>query len=174
MSWSHPTRVRGLKLHRMMMYRQLFPVAPHAGAWIETRPPRAPRSPWRKSHPTRVRGLKPHSRRPLCSRSWSHPTRVRGLKPSGPEARRCVPRSHPTRVRGLKHCLRTSWSMELNVAPHAGAWIETDFTPPRSDGRRGVAPHAGAWIETKSAPDSGPEVGWSHPTRVRGLKRFSS
>ena len=60
--------------------------------------------------------------------------------------------------------------MELNVAPHAGAWIETDFTPPRSDGRRGVAPHAGAWIETKSAPDSGPEVGWSHPTRVRGLK----
>ena len=40
--------------------------------------------------------------------------------------------------------------MELNVAPHAGAWIEThqqvlDII------REAVAPHAGAWIETGAA-----------------------
>jgi len=34
-----------------------------------------------------------------------------------------------------------------NVAPHAGAWIETlTSLPPVVDA--GVAPHAGAWIET--------------------------
>ena len=36
----------------------------------------------------------------------------------------------------------------LNVAPHAGAWVETypravDYTESH------VAPHAGAWVETK-------------------------
>ena len=35
----------------------------------------------------------------------------------------------------------------MNVAPHAGAWIETKWWP---FGRYlvDVAPHAGAWIET--------------------------
>ncbi len=35
----------------------------------------------------------------------------------------------------------------VNVAPHAGAWIETE----ELDGGKNkneVAPHAGAWIET--------------------------
>ena len=61
------------------------------------------------------------------------------------------------------------WS-RINVAPHAGAWIETDFfevifcslaesRPTRARGLKryakafkaravSVAPHAGAWIET--------------------------
>jgi len=34
------------------------------------------------------------------------------------------------------------------VAPHAGAWIETPSDDPVPQGR-GVAPHAGAWIETR-------------------------
>ena len=33
------------------------------------------------------------------------------------------------------------------VAPHAGAWIETHTRTDHSTGRI-VAPHAGAWIET--------------------------
>ena len=61
--WSHPTRVRGLKLspprHRPSSGR----VAPHAGAWIETRPATFPSQTADRSHPTRVRGLKPSSPR---------------------------------------------------------------------------------------------------------------
>ena len=34
-----------------------------------------------------------------------------------------------------------------NVAPRAGAWIETGL-PPKVDRRSYVAPRAGAWIET--------------------------
>ena len=37
--------------------------------------------------------------------------------------------------------------MTLEVAPHAGAWIETQKAG--DEGLfNGVAPHAGAWIET--------------------------
>ena len=35
--WSHPTRVRGLKLERRSYKDELDRVAPHAGAWIEIR-----------------------------------------------------------------------------------------------------------------------------------------
>ena len=79
---------------------------------------------------------------------------------------------------------------EIEVAPHAGAWIETHLglmTVPR----RRVAPHAGAWIETiaivplVNITDVAPHAGaWietlphkagrtgkpSRPTRARGLK----
>ena len=56
------------------------------------------------------------------------------------------------------------------VAPHTGAWIETEkldycvFT-------ESVAPHTGAWIETffKCKPLM---LAKSHPTRVRGLKHY--
>ena len=34
------------------------------------------------------------------------------------------------------------------VAPHAGAWIETDYTMLFREHPH-VAPHAGAWIETQ-------------------------
>jgi len=37
----------------------------------------------------------------------------------------------------------------LDVAPHAGAWIETSVRP-SAVSLKIVAPHAGAWIETKS------------------------
>ena len=34
------------------------------------------------------------------------------------------------------------------VAPHAGAWIETNITDDKTVNEQWVAPHAGAWIET--------------------------
>ena len=55
--------------------------------------------------------------------------------------------SPPMRGRGLKPLDLCHGDLEVLVAPHAGAWIETGlirgwrpFLP--------VAPHAGAWIET--------------------------
>ena len=54
---SHPLRVRGLKPDAEGFVQQLFPVAPLAGAWIET----VLSMQFRKvtaSHPLRVRGLK--------------------------------------------------------------------------------------------------------------------
>jgi len=34
--------------------------------------------------------------------------------------------SRPTRARGLKQKLLAEMAREVDVAPHAGAWIETD------------------------------------------------
>ncbi len=36
----------------------------------------------------------------------------------------------------------------LSVAPHAGAWIETKTVNQNLPSLKVVAPHAGAWIET--------------------------
>ena len=58
--------------------------------------------------------------------------------------------SRPTRARGLKPLLRHRHGRLVHVAPHAGAWIETQVTTPTTP-TTGVAPHAGAWIETVSA-----------------------
>ena len=122
---SHPTRVRGLKLAMSSSYMPSIPVAPHAGAWIETRDTeRRPRR--RTSHPTRVRGLKQRS----CS--WVSPFfRVAphaGAWIETSHAWADVARntqSHPTRVRGLKHGCGPGRLQPDEVAPHAGAWIET-------------------------------------------------
>ena len=55
------------------------------------------------------------------------------------------------------------------VAPHAGAWIET--MPLSSNSLPGrVAPHAGAWIETLRPGALNRRMA-SHPMRVRGLKQ---
>ena len=51
------------------------------------------------------------------------------------------------RARGLKRAMLTLKSLDLNVAPHAGAWIETDIAA-LSGEEAIVAPHAGVWIET--------------------------
>ncbi len=73
------------------------------------------------------------------------------------------------RGRGLKHILANSLGRHTDVAPHAGAWIETASMIWQADraksplmrgrglkqslcethhGVKSVAPHAGAWIET--------------------------
>ena len=79
-------------------------VAPYAGAWIETS--------WQKidfsvlgSPPTRGRGLKPADASAGHSAGLSPPTRGRGLKPSG-----------------------GGGGTDDQVAPYAGAWIETSRT----------------------------------------------
>lgn len=59
-------------------------------------------------------------------------------------------RSHPVRVRGLKRVKAAEETKKTEVAPHAGAWIETPV-------RRlfklllSVAPHAGALVEVQIA-----------------------
>ena len=57
------------------------------------------------------------------------------------------------------------------VAPHAGAWIETEEVYYYRD-RSFVAPHAGAWIETYSEGEC-PDFPPSPPMRGRGLKPSS-
>ena len=192
---SHPTRVRGLK-HRSKLEavvsrgvaphagawietrlpvpgRRKAPVAPHAGAWIETRKAASSSRP-QPSHPTRVRGLKPEYAlwlyRPLCR---SHPTRVRGLKPHTPGPPAPAAGSHPTRVRGLKLPVPAGGAFRRVVAPHAAAWIETFYQPERTLVCV-VAPHAGAWIETPALPAIQTGTAESHPTRVRGLKHHGT
>ena len=94
-----------------------------------------------------VRGLKQF---PFCislSAFWSHPMWVRGLKhrTSGRACR--FETSHPMWVRGLKLGLQLGKLQKSCVAPHVGAWIETEDGAPHVQNRR-VAPHVGAWIET--------------------------
>ena len=55
------------------------------------------------------------------------------------------------------------------VAPHAGAWIETRILTFASI-LLTVAPHAGAWIETCFAQPPHVTARMSRPTRARGLK----
>ncbi len=73
--------------------------------------------------------------------------------------------SPPTRGRGLKLVMYLVIPERLNVAPHAGAWIETSVPRPASVSAH-VAPHAGAWIETfarnannNTAPPVAPHAG---------------
>ena len=58
----------------------------------------------------------------------------------------------------------------LAVAPHAGAWIETD-APACSLKTAQVAPHAGAWIETPKCKIF-QTIALSLPMRERGLKQI--
>ena len=52
-------------------------------------------------------------------------------------------------VRGLKLRQRVNNLKFVNVAPHVGAWIETDEEK-EFRSRLAVAPHVGAWIETRA------------------------
>ena len=71
--------------------------------------------------------------------------------------------------------IETLWSalksMFLIVAPHAGAWIET-YAPHTRQQNQEVAPHAGAWIETEEGSNTAPIV-MSLPMRERGLKHLN-
>ena len=55
--------------------------------------------------------------------------------------------SHPMWVRGLKLGTGDDLIELLGVAPHVGAWIETNGNGDYL-GAYAVAPHVGAWIET--------------------------
>jgi len=69
----------------------------------------------------------------------------------------------------LKRRPRRDGPRQGQVAPRAGAWIET---PARKLGGElvSVAPRAGAWIETLAQRPPHPGRGLSPPARGRGLK----
>ena len=94
------------------------------------------------------------------------------------------------RARGLKLIANNYYGGAQHVAPHAGAWIETQGDCASLD-KIVVAPHAGAWIETlisfwslrlaTVAPHAGAWIETianlpdaeelaSRPMRARGLK----
>jgi len=73
----------------------------------------------------RVRGLKPLPGHWMNSWMMSHPVRVRGLKQLFSVACCHDCWSHPVRVRGLKPYVTSNTQID-NVAPRAGAWIETN------------------------------------------------
>ena len=100
-----------------------------------------------KSHPSRVRGLKREGRVRPRQGHPSHPSRVRGLKHHDEAVAPCADMSHPSRVRGLKLAPLIDVVADIQVAPFAGAWIETRRRTPTCRGSV-VAPFAGAWIET--------------------------
>ena len=188
---SHPTWVRGLKLFDLKTAIAWHIVAPHVGAWIETRDTFCT---------SKGYDVAPHVGawiETACLRSslrWdmSHPTWVRGLKLFVSLVVPVDVGSHPTWVRGLKLRMVHSISVVCAVAPHVGAWIETwrafirvsicDVAPhvgawietlAMSDWTEvnAVAPHVGAWIETIIGQRISKWVAKSHPTWVRGLKR---
>jgi len=96
---------------------------------------------------TRGRGLKPSNIKFHLDFRVSPLTRGRGLKLVDMYSRRVHPASPLTRGRGLKQIYKLVIRCYCEVAPHAGAWIETDIARHRC-GSAEVAPHAGAWIET--------------------------
>ena len=124
----------------------LLQVAPHVGAWIETASNAAPPPPG-TSLPTWERGLKQvedlHAQ--ICYKVAPHvgawietqelvlfqqdvkslPTWERGLKLGSGDDHRQQGQSLPTWERGLKQKVEYRSNVEVLVAPHVGAWIET-------------------------------------------------
>ena len=144
---SRPTRARGLKLYWPAWAAPTATVAPHAGAWIETRNGRS--SP-------RGRMVAPHAGAWIetqkiagetDSETRSRPTRARGLKPATGTSRGNRPRSRPTRARGLKLGVSVTKPPALMSRPTRA---------------RGLKQRQRARRRSRSK---------SRPTRARGLKR---
>ncbi len=106
--------------------RRCAPVAPRAGAWIETAKARSAR-------------CRSSCRSPRGSVDRNFPKR--GV-PFGPNSRRSPRGSVDRNVSAVEE------GLGLTVAPRAGAWIET-FQNQETLADLPVAPRAGAWIETR-------------------------
>src|SRR3546814_6929159 len=101
-------------------------VAPHAGAWIETRSASSrPMASW----------VAPHAGAWIETRSEGVHSLTAGPSPL-------------MQGRGSKQNPTHAFLRCGGVAPHAGAWIETRGGAAEARSRGRVAPHAGAWIET--------------------------
>ena len=78
---------------------------------------------------------------------WSRPARARGLKLAGLGSEPGPGQVAPRAGAWIETGMNLSLILVLLVAPRAGAWIETcverGLAPPDR-----VAPRAGAWIET--------------------------
>jgi len=99
-------------------------VAPHAGAWIET-PERVRTAVTLSSPLTQGRGLKHETVFSHIPKSPSPLTQGRGLKHLNHVLNDGGIPSPLTQGRGLKHKVLDVYAAALPVAPHAGAWIET-------------------------------------------------
>ncbi len=73
----------------------------------------------------RARGLKPQQAKEDEPPQRSRPMRARGLKLVAVLMAVPVAGSRPMRARGLKHTEYGNQVAVFEVAPHAGAWIET-------------------------------------------------
>ena len=71
--------------------------------------------------------MKRKARRRVLSLRASHPVRVRGLKPLQLLIHQGRGQSHPVRVRGLKLKWKYLEIKTKQVAPRAGAWVETSY-----------------------------------------------
>ena len=120
---SRPTWARGLKLVSSTISARRS-VAPHVGAWIETRCLYGFTLRW---------SVAPHVG------AWIETYSCRLLP--------LLPKSRPTWARGLKLFYHDGVAF-CYVAPHVGAWIET-LRLFLNVKRYWVAPHVGAWIETR-------------------------
>ena len=93
------------------------------------------------------RGLKRPTGMSVDVPKVSLPMWERGLKHADTHNLLINLKSLPMWERGLKQPLRNYIGVPITVAPHVGAWIETNnyctFAP-----KNKVAPHVGAWIET--------------------------
>ena len=136
-------RVRGLK-QRMRRFAYGQVVAPHAGAWIETRG-QYKLGTFAKVAPHAGAWIETFTTDPLLPETEVAPHAGAWIETDKPRAGKVIPLSHPMRVRGLKHKVDTLSHLHI-VAPHAGAWIETVLSE----------------VLTTSE--------MSHPMRVRGLK----
>ena len=100
----------------------------------------------------------------------SRPSRARGLKQKFLQCHNVPPNVAP--LAGAWIETRPSYTIDCAaiVAPLAGAWIETSKSS-NSSHHCTVAPLAGAWIETSSRFRSRVPL-WSRPSRARGLKHL--
>ena len=100
-------------------------VAPHVGAWIETYATLAQQE-RTQSLPMWERGLKHSTLVELHKVLKSLPMWERGLKPLSQVVEAARALSLPMWERGLKHA-NLFTVISYVVAPHVGAWIETDL-----------------------------------------------
>ena len=142
---SRPPRARGLKLVKTHSVGTSFPVAPPAGAWIETE----------KSNI----GIKQGAVAPPAG-AW-----IETL--ANVFAKSIIP-SRPPRARGLKQIDKLGVLVRHSVAPPAGAWIETYLDSKLKTIWRSRPPRARGLKPRKIR--AGPSPSQSRPPRARGLK----
>ena len=164
---SPPVRGRGSKPPMSASTPTHAPVAPRAGAWIETMPCRSRSNCGCGRPPCGGVDRNGHAAlgrvmlwgRPPCGGVDRNPA-------IGPCC--CHPPGRPP-CGGVDRNTAADFVAEmLAVAPRAGAWIET-FSMKATWCQARVAPRAGAWIETRRSPTTscGPA---SPPVRGRGSK----
>ena len=83
-----------------------------------------------KSRPMRARGLKHLVTYIVLILCRSRPMRARGLKLDEGDGGNVTAQSRPMRARGLKLDNPYIKGEEETVAPHAGAWVETEIVFP--------------------------------------------